>query len=125
MNGIFKISLCLTVFAVLAGLTGCEPKEQVNERQERLYSVENTELKKQIAELKDKCEKDLAAKQQQLDKCQSDVNSLAEQIQEDTMKAFEESTVDMLAEQIKQLQDENAKLKAEIEDLNKKSEPQE
>ncbi len=125
MKGIFKISLCLTVFAVLAGLAGCEPKEQVNERQERLYSVENMELKKQIGKLEDKYEQDLAAKQQQLDKCQADVNSLAEQVQEETMKAFEQSAVNMLMEQIKQLQNENAQLKAEIEDLNKKLQPQE
>ncbi len=125
MNGIFKISLCLTVFAVLAGLAGCEPKEQVNDRRERLYSVENMELKKQIAGLGDKYEQDLAAKQQQLDKCQADKSSLEERVQEETMKAFEQSAVNMLMEQIKQLQDENAQLKAEIEDLNKKLEIQE
>jgi flagellar motility protein MotE (MotC chaperone) len=125
MNGIFKISLCLTVFAVLAGLSGCEPKEQVNERQERLYSVENTELKKQIAKLKDKYEEDLAVKQQQLDKCQADMNNLSEQLAEETFKTFEQSVVDALAKENKRLQDENNRLKAEIEDLNKKLEPQE
>ena len=121
MNGIFKISLCFTVCAVLAGVAGCEPKEQVNERQERLYSIENEELKKQLAKLQDKCEQDVAAKQQQLDKCQADLNSLAEQLQEDTMKAFEQSGVNILMEQNKQLLEENTRLKAEIEDLKKES----
>jgi DNA-binding transcriptional MerR regulator len=125
MNGIFKISLCLTVFAVLVGIAGCEPKEQVNERQERLYSVENMELKKQITELKDKCEQDIAAKQQQLDKCQADMNSLAEQLADETFKTFEQSAVDMLMDDNKRLQEENDRLKAEIEDLKKESQQQE
>jgi DNA-binding transcriptional MerR regulator len=125
MNGIFKISLCLVVFGVLAGLAGCEPKEQVNERQERLYSIENMELKKQIAELQDKCERDLAAKQQQLDKCEADMNSLAEQLAQETFKELEQSIVDTLAKENKQLQDELDQLKAEIKDLKKESQQQE
>ena len=125
MNGIFKVLLCLTVFAVLAGIAGCEPKEQVNERQERLYSAENMELKNQIAELKDKCEKDMADKQQQLAECLADNIELEKKAREETAKALEQSAVNMLMEQVKELQKENAQLKAEIDDLNKKLEPRE
>jgi hypothetical protein len=125
MSGIFKISLCLTVFAVLAGIAGCEPKEQVNERQERLYSVENTELKKQLAELKDKYEEDSAAKQQQLAECMEDNSRLEKKAQEETIKALEQSAINILMEQNKQLQNENARLKAEIENLKKESEQRE
>jgi hypothetical protein len=125
MSGISKISSCLAIFAIFAGLAGCEPKEQVNDRRERLYSVENMELKKQIAALEDKYEQDLAAKQQQLDKCQAEKSDLEERLQEETMRAFEQSAVNMLMEQNKQLQKENAELKAEMEDLKKESEQQE
>lgn len=120
-----KISLCLGVFVVLVGLVGCEPKEQVNERQERLYSVENMELKKQIAELENKHEQELADKQQQLDKCRSEKSLLQEQFGKATMESFEQSAVKGLMEQIKQLRNENAQLKAEIDNTKQESQQQE
>ncbi len=125
MNGIFKISLFLTVCAVLAGLAGCEPKETVNERQERLYSVENMELKKQLEKLREQSEKDLQAKQKELDKCNADKTIIEKELSEETAKALKESLIDMLAEQVEQLTQENAKFRAEIETLNKKLEQQE
>jgi cell division protein FtsB len=125
MNRIFKIIPYLTVCVILAGLAGCEPEEPVSERQERLYSAENMELKKQIAELQGQFEKDMQAKQKELEQCNRDKSTLQKNIERNTAKLFEESALPALMEQVQQLKRENARLKAEIEDLNKKLEQQE
>jgi CII-binding regulator of phage lambda lysogenization HflD len=125
MNAFFRIILCLAVCATLAGLAGCEPKEPVNERQERLYSAENMELKKEISVLRSQFEKQMQAKQQELDKCNKDKAALEEQLSQETVKMFEDSLMSSLMEQVNQLNNENTQLKADIEALNKKLEQQE
>ena len=72
-----------------------------------------------------KYEQDLIDKQQQLDKCQAEKSRLEERVRQEAMKAFEQSSVNTLMGQLKQLQDENSRLKTEIEELNKKSQLQE
>ncbi len=125
MNRIFKTIPYLTVCIILAGLAGCEPEEPVSERQERLYSAENMELKKQIVNLQEQVEKDIQAKQKELDQCNKDKNTLQQNIKRNSAKFFEDSALPTLMEQIQQLKKENTQLKAQIEALNKRLEQQE
>ena len=66
MNKITKAIVLLTVCITLAGLTGCEPKEEVSDRQERLYAAQNMELQKQISELEEQFAIDIQKKQDDL-----------------------------------------------------------
>ena len=122
---IMYITIC--TFAVM--LTGCEPQstgrptaEPVSERQERLYAIENEELNKQIADLEKQFEKDLQAKQKELDKCIEERNLLGKQIQEETAKMLGDSLMNILIEELQKATEENTLLKAQIEDPNKKLE---
>lgn len=125
MSRITGTILCLAACTILALLTGCKEEGVTSQKQERLYAAQNMELKNEIARLKEQFEKDLAAKQQELDKCNEDKSVLEQEIEKETAKVFEESLTDMLVEQVEQLTQENAQLKAEIEALNKKPEQQE
>ena len=113
--GITLIILC----TILIPITGCEPEGKTTTRQERLYSAENMKLKKQIAQLEKKYEEDVVSKDKELQQCLEDNKVLTEQIQMDTAKAMEDSLTDMLMEQVQQLTDENIKLRAKIEELEK------
>ena len=122
---IMYITIC--TFAVM--LTGCEPQstgrptaEPVSERQERLYAIENEELNKQIADLEKQFEKDLQAKQKELDKCIEEKSVFEKQLQEETTKMFEDSLINILIEELQKATEENTLLKAQIEDPNKKLE---
>lgn len=118
MNRAYKITLFAITCFVIIIFAGCEPTETaVNERQERLYSAENAELKKQLSDSQIKYANELAEKQRQLEQCQTEKEQLANQISEETIKAFEESAVNMLMEQVGQLTQENAELKAQIAEL--------
>ena len=119
MNRTTKTILWLTVCMILAVLTGCDEEGATSERQERLYAAENVELKKQIAELEEQFQKDLAAKQEELDRCNEDKTALQQQLQENTAKVFTESVTPSLMEQIQELTSENTQLKARIEGLQK------
>jgi DNA anti-recombination protein RmuC len=118
MNRAYEITLFAITCSVIIIFASCEPTETaVNERQERLYSAENAELKKELSDTQIKYANELAEKQRQLEQCQTEKTQLAEQKSEETVKAFEESAVSMLMEQIGQLTQENAELKAQIEEL--------
>jgi outer membrane murein-binding lipoprotein Lpp len=125
MNATNRIILWLSICAIVAVLAGCEEQSVTTERQERLYSAENMELKKQIAELEKQFEKDLAAKQKELDRCNEDKIILGKQAREETAKILQEDMVDMLSGEIQRLEEENARLTAEIEALKKNSQQQE
>ena len=47
----FKMFIVMVVSAVTILVAGCEPEGKVDARQERLYSSENRELKRQIESL--------------------------------------------------------------------------
>ncbi|MFA5423677.1 MAG: hypothetical protein WC374_07440 [Phycisphaerae bacterium] len=118
MNRAYKITLFAITCSVIIIFAGCEPTETaVNERQERLYSAENAELKKELSDTQIKYANELAEKQRQLEQCQTEKNQLAEQKSEEAVKAFEKSAVGILMEQIGQLTQENAELKAQIDEL--------
>ena len=122
MSRIYTTIMYITICTFAVMLTGCEPQEPVSERQERLYAIENEELNKQIADLEKQFEKDLQARQKELDKCIEERDLLRKQMQEETTKMFEESLMNVLMEQIQGLTEENTLLKAQIEDPNKKLE---
>lgn len=126
MSRTYTTIMFITICTFVVMLTGCEPQsagrltaEPASERQERLYAVENEELKKQIADIEKQFEKDLAIRQGELDKCNENMNVLQKELQEDMAKAFEESMTDILVEQVQTLTEENMQLKAQIEELNK------
>ncbi len=119
MNPVTKTILCVTFCLILSVVTGCEEQGITSERQERLYSAENMELKKQITELEKQFQNDIKAKQGELDKCNEDKTVLQQQLQENTAKVFTESVTPGLMEQVQQLNDENSQLKMRIEELEK------
>ncbi|MBN1795326.1 MAG: hypothetical protein JW804_01505 [Sedimentisphaerales bacterium] len=114
---IFVSMAVIVICTLLISTIGCEPESNATPRQERLYSAENMELKKQIAQLEKKYEKDVVAKDKELQQCLEENKVLTEQIQEETAKALEESLTTMLMEQVQQLTDENIKLQAKVEQL--------
>jgi len=121
MNPVTKTILCVTFCLILSVVTGCEEQGITSERQERLYAVENMELKKQIAEREKQCQKDIKAKQEELDKCNEGKSALQQQLQENTVKVFTESITPSLMQQIQELTGENTQLKARIEELEKQT----
>ena len=129
MSRTYTTIMYIIICTFAAMLTGCEPQstgrptaEPVSERQERLYAIENEELNKQIADLEKQFKKDMEARQKELDKCIEERDLLGKQTQEETIKMFEESLMNVLLEQVQELTEENTQLKAQIEDLNKKLE---
>jgi len=109
----------IAVCVVLILISGCEPENKIDARQERLYSAENLELKKQIDGLEKKYEKDMAAKEAELNKCVQQNERLSKQISDDALKMFENDVMSSLMEQVQQLSQENTELKAKIEQLEK------
>jgi predicted nuclease with TOPRIM domain len=119
MTGTTRTILCLSVCAIVTLLAGCDEGPVASQKQERLYAAENMELKKQIASLQEKSAKELAAKQQELDKCNQDKTTLNERLNENTRKAIEQSLMPTLMERVHQLTDENTHLKSRIKELEK------
>ena len=107
MNRVIIFLMCGVLLTVI---TGCEPEGAGNTKKERLYAVENMQLKENIQEQKS-----------MLEKCEKDKKEL-EKFAAKGMGDFadEEVMVDML-EEIGQLRIENQKLKEEIEQLKKDS----
>jgi Sec7-like guanine-nucleotide exchange factor len=67
-------------------------------------------------------EKELQAKQKELDTCIEERTSLEKYIQEDTAKIMEDSLTDSLIEQLQEMTKQNIKLTAQVEELEQKLE---
>lgn len=109
MNQILRVILCFAVLTVF--LAGCEEVSQSEIKRAKLIGSENIQLKKQL-ELKDKeiqQFKDLMAKRQE-------ENTLALKQSGDTHADLLKSMVE-IAQELEALQEENVKLKAQIEEL--------
>lgn len=113
----FKTIITLTVSFVTILVAGCEPENNVDQRQERLYSAENLELKRQINSLEKKYENDMKAKEAELNKCLEQNAQLSKQLGDDAIKMFEGEIMTSLMEQVQQLTKENNELKASIEEF--------
>jgi hypothetical protein len=114
-NLLISVIICI----LLLSLTGCQPETKVDQRQDRLYSVENMELKKQVNSLEKKYEKDMATKKAELDKCNRQLKQVSKELGNDAMTMFETDLINSLMKQIDNLTKENQKLKARIKELEK------
>ena len=118
-------AVVLTVCSILIiSIAGCEPEGPVNSQSERLFAAENMELKKELAELEKKYQKDLAHQKELLGKCEEEKKVLKTQMDENVMKSFEDSLTNVLMEQTQKLHQENTQLKAEIDELRKQTKTQ-
>lgn len=106
------LAICVSFFVILT--CGCEEELTPSEKKSRLIAAENIELQKQLAKkdkeierLKSALEKCNAEKEEQKQKMDKEI----EHIGEGTMKIFMENI---------QLQEENEKLKKQIEELENK-----
>ncbi|MGD9110476.1 MAG: hypothetical protein PVG93_06005 [Phycisphaerales bacterium] len=109
----------VTVCSAVILVAGCEPEPTSSAKQERLYAAENIELKKQMADMEKRHQKELAQKQSLLDKCEEEKEGLKLQAEKEAIKLFQDELTNTLMEESQRLQDENKQLKAKIEELTK------
>ena len=108
---VFFLAMCVSFLVILT--CGCEEEQAPSEKKGRLIAAENIELQKQLAkkdkeieQLKIALEKCNAEREEQKQKMDKEMKSLGDY----TMKAFTENV---------QLQEENDRLKKQIEELKK------
>ena len=119
-----------TVFAVglVAILTsGCGPQEPPSVKQSRAIAAENIELRKQverldreIERLQEQHEKDIKKQEKLLEKCQQDKEAWKRKAQQN-IRSQVEPVLDAVIDETAKLREENTKLKAHIEQLQKEA----
>ncbi len=118
-----EIILRTLVFAAVCSAmilaTGCEPEPTSSAKQERLFAAENIELKKQMANMEKRHEKELAMKQNLLERCEEEQEVFKSQADKEAAKLIQDEFTNMLTEEMTRLQEENDQLKAKIEESTK------
>ena len=119
------------VFVIAIGfvamlLAGCGQKEPPDVKQSRAIAAENIELRKQVERLnqeidrlKERHEKDIKEQQKLLAQCQQDKESWKKKAQQNIRSQIE-PVLDAVMDETAKLREENTKLKAQIEQLQKK-----
>jgi len=118
-------SLVISIgFGVLL-IAGCGQKEAPSVKQSRAIAAENMELQKQldrsharIENLKEQYDEELEKRQKLLEECQQEKDQWKAKSRQ-SVRDQAESLVDPLMKEITRLRDENARLEAQIEELNK------
>ena len=119
-----KASALVAVFIVML-VAGCEPQEPPSVRQSRAIAAENIELRKQVEQLnrkierlKEQYEKETKKQEKLLAQCQQDKESWKKKAQQN-IRSQVEPVLDAVMDETAKLREENAKLKAQIEQLRK------
>ena len=118
----FKTSVIIIAIAVML-TTGCGPQEPPSVKKSRTIAAENIELKKQLAKsnkeiemLKAQYSKEMNEQKEQLRKCLQEKEALKEKSRQN-IRGQVSSVLDTVMEENKKLREENAILKAQIEEL--------
>jgi len=121
-----KVILTVSVAAITL-FAGCEEQYLSDTKKVRLIAVENRQLKKQLEQCRKKVEKqekrydtDMEKQKKLLDKCLAEKKGLRERLQKKTRDQLD-SVLGVVLEQNTKLRDENQKLRARIEKLEKNS----
>ena len=123
MNGpFFKASVIIIAIAVML-TTGCGPQEPPSVKKSRTIAAENIGLKKQLAKsnkeieiLKAQHRKKIGEQKEQLQKCLQEKETLREKSRQNIRKQVK-GVLDTVLEENRKLREQNAKLKAQIEEL--------
>lgn len=116
------IVLAVGIVFVVMLITGCE-EELSNVKRHRLIAVENTQLKKQLAQLEVEIERqkklhntEIEKQKKLLERCEGAKKVIEEQSAEDAGDLFDGMWGDVI-EESKALREENKKLKARVQQL--------
>lgn len=113
-------------FAIIL-ITGCGPKEPPSVKQNRAIAAENIELRKQVKQLnqeieslKEQHEKELEKQEKLLAQCEQDKDALKKKAQQN-IRSQVAPVLDAVIDETAKIREENAKLKAQIEQLQKEA----
>ena len=108
-------------------ITGCGPKEPPSVKQSRAIAAENIELRKQverlnleIESLKEQHEKEIKKQEKLLTQCEQDNDALKKKAQQN-IRSQVAPVLDAVIDGTAKLREENAKLKGQIEQLQKEA----
>ena len=108
-------------------ITGCGPKGPPSVKQSRAIAAENIELKKQverlnreIEKLKEQHEKEINKQEKLLAQCEQDKDALKKKAQQN-IRGQVAPVLDAVIDETARLREENSKLKAQIEQLQKEA----
>ena len=128
MNGQARKVFVIAIGFVATLTAGCGQQEPPGVKQTRAIAAENIEFKKQVEwlnreidRLKERHEKDIKEQQKLLVECQQDKESWKKKAQQN-IRSQVAPVLDSVIDETAQLREENTKLKAQIEQLQKKAE---
>jgi hypothetical protein len=123
MNRPILRALVIIITIAVTLTVGCGPEEQPNFKKSRTIAAENIELKKQLAKsnkeiemLKAQYSKEMSEQKEQLRKYLQEKEELKEKSRQNIRNQVS-SVLDTVMEENKKLREENAILKAQIEEL--------
>ncbi len=105
------LAVCVSFFIIFT--CGCEEELAPSEKKSRLIAAENIELQKQLA----KKDKEIEQLKSALEKCNAEKEEQKQQMDKE-MKSMGDYTLKAFMENV-QVQEENDKLKKQIEELKK------
>jgi len=118
----FKASVITIAIAVML-TAGCGPQEPPSVKKSRTIAAENIELKKQLAKsnkeiemLKAQYRKKINEQKEQLQKCLKEKEVLKEKSRQNIRNQVK-GVLDTVLEENRKLREQNAKLRAQIEEL--------
>jgi len=121
-----KVSV-LAVGFVLMLIAGCGQKEPPGVKQSRALAAENIELRKQverlsrdIQRLKEQHDKEIEKQEKLLAQCQQDKETWKEKAQQN-IRSQVKPVLDAVIDETAKLREENTKLKAQIEELQREA----
>jgi hypothetical protein len=125
MNRPFFKALVIIIAIAVMLTVGCGPQEPPSVKKSRTIAAENIELKKQLAKsnkeiemLKAQYRKKTDEQKEQLQKCLKENEALKEKSRQNIRNQVK-GVLDTVLEENKKLREENARLKAQIEKLQK------
>jgi cell division septum initiation protein DivIVA len=120
-----EIFLVVGIVAIL--MTACGQKEPPSVKQSRAIAAENIELRKrverlnrEIESLKEQHEKELNKQETLLTECEKDKDALKKKAQQN-IRSQVAPVLDAVIDETARLREENSKLKAQIEQLQKEA----
>lgn len=131
MNGQTRKAIILFAGSISILTAGCGQQEPLSVKQSRAIAAENIELKKQVERLnqeietlKEQYEKEIKKQEKLLTQCQKDRDNWKKKAQQN-IRSQVEPVLDAVVDETAKLREENTKLKAQIEQLQKEAEQNE
>jgi cell division septum initiation protein DivIVA len=118
----------LAIGFIIILIAGCGQKEPPSVRQSRAIAAENIELRKQLKRLEEKIDKlkeqhakELKKKEKLLTQCEQDKEAWKKKAQQN-IRSQVSPVLDAVMDETARLREENTRLKAQIEQLQKETE---